>query len=111
LSSSAPAPSARKRPASQRSQQYAGDAQVNLYYLAHLPSILERYGNRGYRLAQLEGALHAGKLRLGAHALGLGAVGSTSFDDEMVEFFSPPAAGTHYMFVTVFGRRRRTKQS
>jgi SagB-type dehydrogenase family enzyme len=90
-------------------QQYAGDAHVNLYYLAHLPSILERYGNRGYRLAQLEGALHAGKLHLGTHALGLGAVGSTSFDDEVVEFFSPHAAGEDYMFVTVFGRRRRTR--
>ena len=74
-------------------QQYAGDAHVNLYYLAHLPSILARYGNRGYRLAQLEGALHAGKLHLGTHALGLGAVGSTAFDDEVVEFFSPHAAG------------------
>jgi SagB-type dehydrogenase family enzyme len=92
-------------------QRYAGDAHVNLYYLAHLPSILERYGNRGYRLAQLEGALHAGKLHLGTHALGLGAVGSTSFDDEVVEFFSPHAAGKDYMFVTVFGKRRRTSQS
>jgi SagB-type dehydrogenase family enzyme len=92
-------------------QQYAGDAHVNLYYLAHLPSILERYGNRGYRLAQLEGALHAGKLHLGTDALGLGAVGSTSFDDEVVEFFSPHAAGMDYLFVTVFGKRRRARQS
>lgn len=88
-------------------QRYAGDAHVNLYYLAHLPSILDRYGDRGYRLAQLEGALHAGKLHLGTHALGLGAVGSTSFDDEVVGFFSPHAAGKDYMFVTVFGKRRR----
>jgi SagB-type dehydrogenase family enzyme len=88
-------------------QRYAGDAHVNLYHLAHLPSILERYGDRGYRLAQLEGALHAGKLHLGTHALGLGAVGSTSFDDEVAEFFSPHAAGEEYMFVTVFGVRRR----
>jgi SagB-type dehydrogenase family enzyme len=87
-------------------QQYAGDAHVNLYYLAHLPSIVERYGDRGYRLAQLEGALHAGKLHLGAHTVGLGAVGSTAFDDEVVEFFSPHAAGKDYMFVTVFGKRR-----
>jgi SagB-type dehydrogenase family enzyme len=87
-------------------QRYAGDAHVNLYYLAHLPSILHRYGNRGYRLAQLEGALHAGKLHLGTHALGMGAVGSTAFDDEVVEFFSPHAAGKDYAFVTVFGKRR-----
>jgi SagB-type dehydrogenase family enzyme len=92
-------------------QHYAGDAHVNLYFLAHLPSILERYGDRGYRLAQLEGALHAGKLHLGTHALGLGAVGSTSFDDEVVEFLSPHAAGKDYMFVTVFGKRRRTRPS
>jgi SagB-type dehydrogenase family enzyme len=88
-------------------QQYAGDAHVNLYYLAHLPSILERYGERGYRLAQLEGALYAGKLHLGTHAVGLGAVGSTSFDDEVTDFFAPHAAGKDYMFVTVFGKRRR----
>ena len=92
-------------------QQYAGDAHVSLYYLAHLPSILEQYGDRGYRLAQLEGALHAGRLHLGTHALGLGAVGSTAFDDEVVEFFSPHAAGQDYMFVTVFGKRRRTTMS
>jgi SagB-type dehydrogenase family enzyme len=90
-------------------QQYAGDAHVNLYYLAHLPSILERYGDRGYRLAQLEGALHAGKLHLGTHAMGLGAVGSTSFDDEVIDFFAPHGAGKDYMFVTVFGKRRSAR--
>jgi SagB-type dehydrogenase family enzyme len=88
-------------------QPYAGDAHVNLYYLADLPALLARYGNRGYRLAQLEGALHAGKLHLGTHTVGLGAVGSTSFDDEVIEFFSPHAAGKDYMFVNVFGQRRR----
>jgi len=88
-------------------QRYAGDAHVNLYYLAHLPSILARYGNRGYRLAQLEGALQAGKLHLATHALGLGAVGSTAYDDEVIRFFSPHAAGKAYGFVTVFGKRRR----
>ena len=84
---------------------------MNLYYLAHRPSILQRYGDRGYRLAQLEGALHAGKLHLGTHALGLGAVGSTAFDDEVADFFSPQAYGQDHMFVTVFGRRRRTAPS
>jgi nitroreductase len=88
-------------------QRYAGDAHVNLYYLMHLPSVLARYGNRGYRLAQLEGALQAGKLHLATHALGLGAVGSTAYDDEVIRFFSPHAAGKAYGFVTVFGKRRR----
>jgi SagB-type dehydrogenase family enzyme len=88
-------------------QQYAADAHVNSYYLTDLGPVLERYGNRGYRFAQLEAALYAGRLYLAAQALGLGAVGSTSFDDEVVDFFSPRAAGASYMFVTVFGARRR----
>jgi hypothetical protein len=51
--------------------------------------------------------LHAGRLHLAAQALGLGAVGSTSFDDEVVDFFSPRAANASYMLITVFGARRR----
>ena len=92
-------------------QAYAGDAHVNVYYLADLEAILENYGNRGYRLVQLESALHAGKLHLGTHTLGLGAVGSTSFDGEVEAFFGPHAAGKRYMFVTVFGKRRRKAAS
>lgn len=86
-------------------QAYAADAHVNCYYLTALGPVLERYGNRGYRLAQLECSLYAGKLHLASHALGLRAVGSTSLDDEVTEFFSPHAAAKSYMFVTVFGRR------
>ncbi len=90
-------------------QEYAGDAHANVYYLADLEPILERYGNRGYRVAQLEASLFAGKLHLAAHALGLGAVGSTSVDDEVIRFFSPHAQGKSYMFIIVFGvRRKRT---
>jgi SagB-type dehydrogenase family enzyme len=90
-------------------QGYAADAHVNAYYLTDLEPVLARYGNRGYRLAQLECSLFAGKLHLGTHTLGLGAVGSTSFDGEVEEFFAPHAAGKRYMFITVFGKRRRTK--
>jgi SagB-type dehydrogenase family enzyme len=86
-------------------QEYAGDAHVNCYYLTDLEPVLERYGNRGYRLAQLECSLSGGKVHLAAHAVGLRAVGSTSLDDEVVEFFSPHAVGKSYMFVTVFGKR------
>jgi nitroreductase len=88
-------------------QSYAGDAHVNSYYLTELSPVLATYGNRGYRLAQLEAALYAGRLHLAAEALGLGAVGSTSFDNEVVDFFSPRAADASFMFVTVFGARRR----
>jgi SagB-type dehydrogenase family enzyme len=88
-------------------QEYAGDAHVNSYYLADLDPALQHYGNRGYRLAQLEAALYAGRLHLAALARGVGAVGLTSFDDEVIDFFSPRAAGASYLFITAFGKRRR----
>lgn len=89
-------------------QEYAADAQVNCYSLASLGPILDRYGNRGYRLAQLEASLYSGRLHLATRPFRLGAVGSTSLDDEVTEFFSPHAAGQSYLFVAVFGRRRAT---
>ncbi len=88
-------------------QEYAANAHVNSYYLTELDPVLKQYGNRGYRVAQLEAALYASRLHLGTHALGLGAVGSTSFDDEVVEFFTPGTSRASYMFVVVFGKRRR----
>lgn len=92
-------------------QSYAADAHVNVYALTDLDTVLARYGNRGYRLVQLEAALMAGRVQLAAHALGLGAVGSTSVDDEVIEFFSPAAAGESYLFVAVFGVKRRPSQA
>ncbi|MFP5370714.1 MAG: SagB/ThcOx family dehydrogenase, partial [Actinomycetes bacterium] len=88
-------------------QEAPGDAHVNAYYLTELDPVLERFGNRGYRVAQLEAALFGSRLHLGTHALGVGAVGSTSLDDEVVEFFTPGSARASYMFVVVFGKRRR----
>lgn len=92
-------------------QGYAAECAVNLYYLANLEPILEQYGNRGYRIAQVEGALYASKLHLATHALGLGAVGSTSVDDEVTDFFSPHAAGKSFMFILAFGQKRRRTAS
>ena len=92
-------------------QDYAAAAHVNAYALTDLEPVLEHFGNRGYRLAQLEAALFGAKLQLAAHALGLGAVGSTSFDDEVTAHFSPHAAGKSFMFIAVFGARRRPSTS
>jgi SagB-type dehydrogenase family enzyme len=92
-------------------QEYAGQAHVNVYALTDLNPLLERFGNRGYRLAQLEAALFGGRLQLAAHALGLGAVGSTSVDDAVTAHFSPHAAGKSFMFVAVLGPRRRASNA
>jgi len=84
-------------------QALAADAAVNVYSLADLPRVLVRFGNRGYRAAQLEGGITGGRLYLAAYALGFGATGLTFFDDEVSEFFSPHAAGKSALFLTALG--------
>ena len=87
-------------------QELPADASVNVYFMADLTAVLERYGNRGYRMAQTEAAIRAGKMYLAAYALRLGASGLTFFDDDVTEFFSPHAAGKSVMFLIALGRPR-----
>jgi SagB-type dehydrogenase family enzyme len=84
-------------------QDLAADAAANLYLLVDLPLVLERYGSRGYRVAQLEGGIIGGRVYLSAYALGLGATGLTFFDDAVTDFFSPHAAGKSVLFLAAFG--------
>jgi SagB-type dehydrogenase family enzyme len=88
-------------------QDLAGDASANLYLLVDLEPLLERYGDRGYRVAQLEGGIVGGKVYLASYALGLGATGLTFYDDAVTEFFSPHASGKAVMFLVVFGNPAR----
>jgi SagB-type dehydrogenase family enzyme len=88
-------------------QDLPAAASVNLYMLCDLKPVLRRFGNRGYRVAQLDGAIIGGKLYLAAYAQRLGATGLTFFDDEVTEFFSPHAAGKSVMFLVAVGRGRR----
>ncbi len=92
-------------------QELAADSSVNVYFLADLEPVLERFGNRGYRMAQMEASIMGGRLYLGAYAQGLGATGLTFFDDDVVEFFSPHAAGKSVMFLVAIGRPQRRPQS
>ena len=84
-------------------QELPADASADVFFLADLGAILEQYGNRGYRAAQLEAAIMGGKLYLGAYAQRLGASGLTFFDDDVTEFFSPHAAGKSVMFLVALG--------
>jgi SagB-type dehydrogenase family enzyme len=84
-------------------QDLAADASVDIYVLCNLETVLARFGNRGYRVAQLDAAITGGKLYLSAYALHLGATGLTFFDDDATEFFSPHAAGKSVMFLVALG--------
>jgi SagB-type dehydrogenase family enzyme len=90
-------------------QEIPGDCSVNVYFLADLKQILTRFGNRGYRAAQLEAAIMGGKLYLAAYAQRLGASGLTFFDDDVTEFFSPHAAGKSVMFLIALGKPAKRK--
>jgi SagB-type dehydrogenase family enzyme len=84
-------------------QDLGFDASVNLYFLTSLRDVFRRFGNRGYRAAQLEAAVRAGRIYLASYALGLGATGLTFFDDEVTEFFSPHALDKSVMFLIAIG--------
>jgi SagB-type dehydrogenase family enzyme len=88
-------------------QELPAAAGANVYCLADLEPILARFGNRGYRAAQLEGGIVGGRLYLAAYALHFGATGLTFLDDEVTEFFSPHAEGKSVMFLTALGRTVR----
>ena len=85
-------------------QEIPADCSVDVFFLTDLNRVLERWGNRGYRAAQLEASIMGGKLYLAAYAQGLGASGLTFFDDDVTEFFSPHAAGKSAMFLLAIGK-------
>jgi SagB-type dehydrogenase family enzyme len=85
-------------------QQLPADAAVDIFFLADLKRILEKYGNRGYRAVQLEAGILGGKLYLAAYAQRLGATGLTFYDDDVVGFFSPHARGKSAIFLVALGR-------
>ena len=88
-------------------QTLGADASCVIFFLADLASILGRYGNRGYRLTNLEAGLIGGRSYLAAYAQGFGASGLTFFDGEVVNFFAPHAEGKDALFVTALGRSVR----
>ena len=93
-------------------QALGADAATVVYFLADLERLLERYGNRGYRAAQLEAGILAGRMYLCCHAVGLGACGTTFFDDEVAAFFHPHSNGKTAIFLVAMGishERNRVK--
>src|SRR5919201_2434612 len=85
-------------------QSLGGDAAVTLFFLARLEHVLAEFGERGYRLVNLEAGLAGGRAYLAAYARAFGASGLTFYDDEVVRFLSPRAAGADAIFVVALGR-------
>jgi len=72
-------------------QPLFSDASVVFFLMADLPHTLACLGPRGYCAAQFEAGVHAGKIYLSSYSVGVGASGSTFYDDAVTEFFSPHA--------------------
>lgn len=88
-------------------QALGGDAAFVLYFLAPLDALLRTWGNRGYRLANLEAGLAGGRAYLAAYGQRFGATGLTFYDRLVVEFFAPSSEGLDAVFVTALGRPGR----
>ena len=91
-------------------QALGADASAVAYFMADLDSILSRFGNRGYRTAQLEAGIIGGRMYLATHSMGLGATGMTFYDDAVTAFFSPHAAGKSLMFLVGLGKTHERNQ-
>jgi SagB-type dehydrogenase family enzyme len=85
-------------------QSLGGMSSATVFFLAGLDALLEAYGNRGYRLANIEAGVVGGRLYLAAYAQRFGATGLTFYDRDVVDFFSPHAEGKDAIFVTALGR-------
>jgi hypothetical protein len=71
-------------------EQFLGAlAAATMFAMADLDEVLRRYGNRGYRAAQLEAGIRVGRVYLGAFTRGLGATASTFYDDDVTAFLAP----------------------
>jgi SagB-type dehydrogenase family enzyme len=90
-------------------QELPADAAVDIFFLADLRPILQRFGNRGYRAVQLEAGILGGKLYLAAYAQRLGASGLTFFDDDVTRFFFPHAEGKSAIFLVAIGHSAKQK--
>ena len=85
------------------------DAAATIFFMSDLHGVLERLGNRGYRAAQIDASITAGKMYLAAYAVGIGATGLTFYDDEVVEFFGPHSQNKSAMFMLALGKKRKRK--
>ncbi|MGI0018377.1 MAG: SagB/ThcOx family dehydrogenase [Nitrosotalea sp.] len=83
------------------------DASVTIFFMTDLDKILKQFGNRGYRVAQLDAAITGGKMYLASYALGLGATGLTFYDDIVTNFFSPHAENKETMFLIAIGKKEK----
>jgi SagB-type dehydrogenase family enzyme len=91
-------------------QRLGADAAAVTFLMVDLRGALSRLGGRGYAAAQVEAAVIAGRLYLGAYAQCLGASGITFYDDEVREFLETDAEPMLAVVMGPEGRRRSIRR-
>jgi len=87
-------------------QSLPANGSVCAFFLSDLNEVLDKFGNRGYRAAQLEASTIGGRFYLASYAQKLGASGLTFYDDDVTDFFSPHAKNKSVMFLVIIGKRQ-----
>lgn len=64
-------------------QDHPRAAAANVFQLGNLGAVVDSLGDRGYRWAQLEAGIRAGRIQIGAFMRGWGAAASTFYDSEV----------------------------
>ena len=64
-------------------QDHPAQAAFDVWQMADLEQVVADLGDRGYRWAQLEAGIRAGRLQIGAFMHGWGAAASTFYDEEV----------------------------
>jgi SagB-type dehydrogenase family enzyme len=91
-------------------QRLGADAAAVTFLMADLDRILPRLGGRGYAACQLEAAVIAGRMYLGAYAQCLGTSGITFYDDEVRSFLDSDAEPMLAVVMGPEGRRRSIRR-
>jgi hypothetical protein len=84
-------------------QSLFSDASAVLFLMTNMDKVIKIWGNRGYRAAQFEAGIIAGKIYLSAYANKIGASGSTFYDDAVTEFFLPHTENKNTMIAVCIG--------
>ena len=69
-------------------QDHPAQAAANVFQVVDMDQLVDRLGPRGYRWAQLEAGIRAGRLQVGAFMHGWGAAASTFFDEEVSQLLA-----------------------
>jgi nitroreductase len=84
-------------------QEHPRIAAANVFQVADVEDVVARLGERGYRWAQLEAGIRAGRLQIGAFMRRWGAAASTFYDDEVSKLLQTDASP---MLMVALGARR-----